>query len=56
MALGIERVLPAPPAHAVADFVETFAQGLAVMRQPSPDAHRADAVGALWLAIAPVSG
>jgi glycosyltransferase 2 family protein len=33
-ALSIERVLPARLAHAVARFVETFAQGLGVMRQP----------------------
>lgn len=33
-ALRIERVLPQSLAHAVAGFVETFAQGLAVMRQP----------------------
>jgi glycosyltransferase 2 family protein len=31
----IERVLPARAAHAVARFVESFAQGLAVMRQPA---------------------
>ena len=33
-ALQIERVLPAPLARAVARFVESFAHGLAVMRQP----------------------
>jgi uncharacterized protein (TIRG00374 family) len=33
-ALQIERVLPARLARAVARFVESFAQGLAVMRQP----------------------
>ena len=33
-ALRIERVLPAKLARTVAGFVETFAQGLAVMRQP----------------------
>src|SRR4029450_3893818 len=33
-ALRIERVLPAKLARAVAGFVETFTQGLAVMRQP----------------------
>jgi glycosyltransferase 2 family protein len=33
-ALQVERVLPARPARAVARFVESFAQGLAVMRQP----------------------
>src|SRR5262245_24964603 len=34
LARRIERVLPARLAHAVASFVESFAQGLAVMRQP----------------------
>ena len=33
-ALTVERVLPARLARAVAKFVETFTQGLAVMRQP----------------------
>ena len=33
-ALRVERVLPAKLARAVARFVESFAQGLAVMRQP----------------------
>jgi uncharacterized protein (TIRG00374 family) len=33
-ALRIERVLPATLARAVATFVESFSQGLAVMRQP----------------------
>ena len=33
-ALRVERVLPATLARAVARFVESFAQGLAVMRQP----------------------
>lgn len=33
-ALSIERVLPARLARIVASFVETFTQGLAVMRQP----------------------
>jgi glycosyltransferase 2 family protein len=33
-ALRIERVLPARLAQAVARFVETFAQGLGIMRQP----------------------
>ncbi len=33
-ALRVERVLPARLARAVARFVESFAQGLAVMRQP----------------------
>jgi glycosyltransferase 2 family protein len=34
LALRVERILPARLAHAAASFVETFAQGLAVMRQP----------------------
>jgi uncharacterized protein (TIRG00374 family) len=34
-ALRVEHVLPARLAQAVARFVETFAQGLAVMRQPT---------------------
>ena len=34
MALGVERLLPARLAGVVARFVETFAQGLAVMRDP----------------------
>jgi uncharacterized protein (TIRG00374 family) len=33
-ALRVERILPATLARAVARFVESFAQGLAVMRQP----------------------
>jgi hypothetical protein len=35
VALRVERVLPPRFARAVARFVETFAQGLAVMRQPT---------------------
>jgi len=34
VALRVERILPARLAHAMAGFVETFIQGLAVMRQP----------------------
>ena len=34
LALTIERILPARLAQALARFVETFSQGLAVMRQP----------------------
>ena len=34
-ALRVERVLPARFAHVLAGFVETFAQGLAVMRDPA---------------------
>jgi len=36
LVLGIERVLPGAFARAAARFVETFVQGLAVMRQPGP--------------------
>jgi uncharacterized protein (TIRG00374 family) len=35
LVLGIERVLPARLAHAVARFSQTFAEGLAVVRRPS---------------------
>jgi uncharacterized protein (TIRG00374 family) len=52
IALGIERVLPARLAHAVARFVETFAQGLAVMRQPRRMLMALALSVPLWLAIA----
>ena len=52
IALGIERVLPARLAHAVARFVETFAQGLAVMRQPRRMLIALALSVPLWLAIA----
>jgi len=52
LALGIERVLPARLAHAVARFVETFAQGLAVMRQPRRMLIALALSVPLWLAIA----
>jgi glycosyltransferase 2 family protein len=35
LALRVERILPGKLARALASFVETFAQGLAVMRQPA---------------------
>jgi hypothetical protein len=52
LALSIERVLPARLARMVATFVETFAQGLAVLRRPR---HLVVALALsfpLWLAIA----
>ena len=52
LALSIERVLPARLAHAVARFVETFAQGLAVMRQPRRMLIALALSVPLWLAIA----
>lgn len=51
-ALRIERVLPARLARAVATLVESFAQGLAIMRKPR---HLAGSVALsfpLWLSIA----
>jgi uncharacterized protein (TIRG00374 family) len=51
-ALRVERVLPAKLAHAVARFVETFAQGLAVMRQPMRLLVSLILSFPLWLSIA----
>ena len=51
-ALQIERVLPARLARAVAGFVETFAQGLAVMRQPGRLLVSLVLSFPLWLSIA----
>jgi glycosyltransferase 2 family protein len=51
-ALRIERVLPAKLARAVAGFVETFAQGLAVMRQPRRLLVSLILSFPLWLSIA----
>ncbi|HEX9365720.1 MAG TPA: lysylphosphatidylglycerol synthase transmembrane domain-containing protein [Vicinamibacterales bacterium] len=51
-ALRIERVLPAKLARAVAGFVETFAQGLAVMRQPGRLLVSLMLSFPLWLSIA----
>ena len=51
LALGIERVLPARLAHVVARFVETFAQGLAVMRQPRRMLIALGLSVPLWVAI-----
>ena len=52
LALSIERVLPARLAHVVARFVETFSQGLAVMRQPRRMLIALALSVPLWLAIA----
>ena len=52
LALRIERVLPARLARMVATFVETFAQGLAVLRQPRHLAVSLALSFPLWLAIA----
>ncbi len=51
-ALRVERVLPAKLAHALAKFVETFAQGLAVMRQPRRLLISLVLSVPLWLSIA----
>src|SRR5258708_486917 len=51
-ALRIERVLPAKLARAVAGLVETFAQGLAVMRQPGRLLVSLILSFPLWLSIA----
>ena len=52
LALGAERILPGAIARAVARFVETFAQGLAVMRQPDQLALSLLLSFPLWLSIA----
>ena len=52
LALRIERVLPEKLARVVAKFVETFAQGLAVMRQPGRMLVALALSVPLWLAIA----
>ena len=51
-ALRIERVLPEKLARTVAGFVETFAQGLAVMRQPGRLLVSLILSFPLWLSIA----
>jgi uncharacterized protein (TIRG00374 family) len=48
----VERVLPARIAAIVAHFVESFAQGLAVMRQPARLAVALAQSAPLWLSIA----
>jgi uncharacterized protein (TIRG00374 family) len=52
LALRVERVLPETLARAVARFVETFAQGLAVMRQPGRLLVSLMLSFPLWLTIA----
>jgi uncharacterized protein (TIRG00374 family) len=52
LALRIERVLPERLARIVATFVETFAQGLAVMRQPRQMAIALALSVPLWVCIA----
>jgi uncharacterized protein (TIRG00374 family) len=52
VALRIERVLPPKLAHAVARFVESFAKGLAVMRQPRRLVVALALSLPLWLSIA----
>ena len=52
LALRVERVLPPKLARAVARFVETFAQGLAVMRQPGRLVVALVLSLPLWLSIA----
>jgi uncharacterized protein (TIRG00374 family) len=51
-ALRVERVLPARVAAIVASFVETFAQGLAVMRSPARLLETIALSFPLWLSIA----
>lgn len=51
-ALRIERVMPARIANAIARFVETFAQGLAVMRNPMRLVEAVVLSFPLWLSIA----
>jgi len=51
LALRIERVLPERLARLVATFVETFAQGLAVMRQPGRMAIALVLSVPLWISI-----
>jgi glycosyltransferase 2 family protein len=50
-ALRIERVMPARIANAIAKFVETFAQGLAVMRNPMRLVEAVVLSFPLWLSI-----
>lgn len=52
LALRVERILPERLAHAAAGFVETFAQGLAVMRQPGRLLVSLGLSVPLWLSIA----
>jgi glycosyltransferase 2 family protein len=52
LVLGIERVLPARIAHAVAGLARAFAQGLAVARQPSRVLVSVGLSLLMWLVIA----
>jgi uncharacterized membrane protein YbhN (UPF0104 family) len=52
LALGVERVLPEKLARTVAKFVESFTQGLAVMRQPRRLLVSLALSVPLWLSIA----
>ena len=52
LTLGIERVLPRRLARAAARFVETFAQGLGVMRQPGRLVAALALSFPLWISIA----
>lgn len=52
LVLGIERVLPARVAHAVAGLARTFAEGLAVVRQPSRVLVSVVLSLAMWIVIA----
>lgn len=52
LALRVERVLPAKLAHAVARFAQTFAEGLAVLRQPGRLVAALLLSFPLWLSIA----
>lgn len=52
LVLGVERVLPARLARAVAGFARTFAEGLAVVRRPSRLVIAMAWSLVLWLAIA----
>lgn len=52
LTLNIERVLPGPLARTAARFVETFAQGLAVMRQPRRLVASLALSFPLWISIA----
>ncbi len=52
LTLNIERVLPGPLARGAARFVETFAQGLAVMRQPRRLVASLALSFPLWISIA----
>ncbi|MBA3886955.1 MAG: flippase-like domain-containing protein [Acidobacteria bacterium] len=51
-ALGVERVLPGAFARKASEFVETFAQGLAVMRRPGRLLAALAQSFPLWLSIA----